>query len=279
MEPNPPVISVEDSGWEFQKRILLGIPMTGLIRAEWHLHFLGLVIPCNWAHGTYAHIFDHYSPIRFLVADARNLIAQRAVEFNYEWLLFIDHDVLMPPNAYIILNEYMRDAKIPIVGGLYFTKSTPAEPLIYRGRGNSFYQNWKVGDKVWVDGMGLGFHLIHGSVLKVMYEESEEYQIKPGVNARRIFESPAFVAHDPELQIWAAARGTEDLPWYDRIVRDKILKKAGWPKIARKKYPFLCDTNLLGKHINNDGTQYPAHGELKDYQNDGKDSKPSNKCS
>ncbi len=33
------------------------------------------------------------------------------------------------------------------------SESVPAEPLIYRGRGNSHFKKWKLGDKVWVDGV------------------------------------------------------------------------------------------------------------------------------
>jgi hypothetical protein len=42
----------------------------------------------------------------------------------------------------------MHQGDIPMLSGLYFTKSLPAEPLIYRGRGNSYYKKWKFGDKV-----------------------------------------------------------------------------------------------------------------------------------
>ncbi|KKN05477.1 hypothetical protein LCGC14_1086840 [marine sediment metagenome] len=37
-----------------------------------------------------------------------------------------------------------------------------------------------------------------------------------------------------------------------------ILKKVGWPDAARKKYPLLCDTAIICKHIDRaTGKQYP----------------------
>lgn len=245
----------------FTKRLLVGIPMTGLLRSEWHLAYLAQIIPCNWAHSIHAHPLNQYSPIKFLVADARNLVAQRAVLENFDWLFFLDHDVILPHFAFKMLNDYMRKAEVPVMGGLYFIKGVPSEPLLYRGRGNSYFDRWHLGDKVWCDGMGLGCHLIHVSILKIMYEESETYTIQPGMQARRIFDSPSFHAEGDSGIIKCA--GTEDLPWYERIMREDVFKKAGWPKYQRKKYPFLCDTRLFCKHIDFNGQQFPAHGEEK----------------
>lgn len=250
---------------EFQKRILIGIPMTGLLRAEWHCAYIAQVIPCNWSQATCAHIVQQYSPLQFLVADARNLIAKQCVEQDFKWLMFVDHDVMLHKDTFVIFNEYMRHEEVPLVGGLYFTKSVPAEPLIYRGRGNSYYHKWKLGDKVWCDAMGLGCHMIHSSLIKILYEESEEYEITEGVRARRVFHTPGGHSYDAELNAVLGYRGTEDLPFYTRLIDDKVLKRAGWPQIQRKKYPFVCDTRIFCRHISEAGTQYPAYGEEQDY--------------
>ena len=250
---------------------MVSVPMTGLLRAEWHLAFMSQVIPTNWSHTTSILIMNHYTPIGFMVADARNLAVQRVVEDGYEWLVFIDHDVVLTIEVFRTFNRYMLKGEIPIVGGLYFTRSVPAEPLLYRGRGNSYYTKWKLGDKVWCDGMGLGCHLIHSSILKVMWEESKEYsvQLSPGgpvLTMKRVFDSPSDIVFNEKLGGLTARRGTEDLPWYTRIMEDGIFKKAGWPKFASKKYPYLCDTSLFCKHIDQSGMQYPMHGEEKEFQ-------------
>ena len=249
----------------FTKRILVGIPMTGLLRSEWHLAYLSQIIPCNWAHSIHAQPINQYSPIKFLVADARNLVVQRAVLDKFDWLFFLDHGVVLPHFAFKMLNEYMLKAEVPIIGGLYFTKGVPSEPLLYRGRGNSYYTNWKLGDKVWSDGMGLGCHLISVSILKIMYEESEEYQIQPGLRARRVFDSPSYFIKDSKTMGLIKCAGTEDLPWYERIQKEGVFKKAGWPKFQRKKFPFLCDTKLFCRHIDFSGQQFPSQGEEKEF--------------
>lgn len=243
-----------------QTRLMIGIPMTGLLRSEWVMARYGQVIPCNWSQVECIQWLDQYSPLNFLVADARNIIAKQCVEMGFEWLLFIDHDVVLPPTFFTSINDYMLKGKIPIVGGLYFTKSIPSEPLIYRGRGNSYFANWKLGDKVWVDGSGCGSTLIHSSILKSLYEESEEYEIA-GQKVKKVFDTPSKVFFDPETQSFNSQTGTEDLFFYSRIMKEGIFKKAGWPEYQRKKYPFLIDTKLFSWHIDWDGNKYPMRGE------------------
>jgi hypothetical protein len=243
-----------------QTRILIGVPMTGVLRSEWVMARYGSIKPCNWSEAIFHQFLDQYSPINFMVADARNIIVSAAVEKEFEWLLFIDHDVVIPLDFFVAINEYMIEGKTPIVGGLYFTKSVPAEPLIYRGRGNGYFAKWKLGDKVWVDGLGMGSTLIHGSILKTLYDESEEYRIG-NTKARRVFETPSRVFYNPETESFNTQVGTEDLEFCWRIKENKIFEKAGWGKYEKKKYPFLVDTNLFSWHIDWDGIKYPARGE------------------
>jgi hypothetical protein len=248
------------------KRVLIGIPMTGLLRAEWHLAYMGQIIPTNWGQSTFAYIMNPYSPLRFLVADARNLIAQKAIQDGFEWLIFIDHDVVVPNDLLIKFNKRMLQKDVPIVGGLYFTKSIPAEPLVYRGRGNGYFNKWKIGREIWVDGMGLGCHLIHVSILKAMYEDAEHYKIDEATFARRIFETPARIETDPLTGALINARGTEDLPWYTAIIEKGYFKKSGWSKYHGRKFPFLCDTSIFCRHIDQNGQRFPARGEEREFK-------------
>jgi hypothetical protein len=197
-----------------------------------------------------------------LVADAQNVIVQEAVEKDYEWLFLHEDDVLIPPDLFIKLNDYMRSGDVPVVSGLYYTKSEPSEPVLYRGRGNSFYANWKKGEKVWVDGVPTGCLLINCKILRIMYEDAEKYTIKfPGLirEVRRVFESPRRIWQDPETGYVSSNTGTSDLFWCDAVLNGDYLKKAGYKKIARREYPFLVDTTIFCKHIDlHSGTQYPV---------------------
>jgi hypothetical protein len=252
------------SSIEKTARLMISVPLTGLIRAEWALGRYGQAIPCNWSQSEVVTWMDQLSPLGFLVADARNIAVENFMKGNYEWLFFIDHDVVMPPNVFVTWNQYMLDKKVPLFGGLYFTKSVPSEPLLYRGLGTSYVTDWKMGDKVWVNGMGLGCHMIHRSILEVIYKESGEYSLG-SVTVRRVFTTPSNQEFDAEKNAWITSGGTEDISFYHRLIDDKILAKAGWPEYQKMKYPYLCDTSIFCRHIDWNGIQYPSQGEEQQF--------------
>jgi hypothetical protein len=246
------------------KRIMIGIPLTGLVRAEWMISRYAQVIPCNWSQAELFQWLDFYSPLGYSVADARNMCVKTFLEDGYEWLFFIDHDVLLIPGTLLWLNDMMQKGDTPIFGGLYFTKSVPSEPLIYRGKGTGFYPKWKLGDKVWVDGMGLGCHMLHKSILKTVWDNSPEYMIND-TKVRQVFETPAKTYYDPEKMTWQNLSGTEDLKFYWRVKDEGFLKKAGWGNLQKKEFPYICDTNIFCRHIDNAGVLFPSCGEEKSF--------------
>ncbi len=246
---------LENTG-QWMNRILIGTPSTGTVRMEWVMARYGQIIPTNWSATDAIQWISTYAPMRYLVADAQNLIVKVLIEKNIEWLLLVESDNVLPPDAFIRLNRYMLDAKVPVVSGLYFTKSNPPEPLVYRGRGTSFYKDWKMGDLVWVDGIPTGVILIHSSILKEMWKESPEYVVN-GQVTRRVFETPEKVWTDPETGGNHMLVGTSDLAWCTRVIKEDFFKKAGWPKYQKMKYPFLVDTNIFVKHIDEAGRQFP----------------------
>lgn len=192
------------------------------------------------------------------MADAQNILVDAVVKQEFEWLLLLEDDVVLPPQAFILFNEYMRARKIPVVSGLYFLKTEPTEPLVYRGRGTSCYDKFKIGDLVWVDAVPTGCLLIHHSLLKIMHEESLDYQTGNGVSVKKVFETPAKVWVDPETNQSASGMGTSDIYWCDRVMKEDVLRRAGWKQIAKRKYPFLIDTRIFCKHIDlTTGVQYP----------------------
>lgn len=237
-------------------RILIGTPTTGLVRIEWVMARYGQIIPTNWSAIDSMQWISTFAPLQYLVADAQNLIVRTVIEKDIEWLLLIESDNLPPPDAFIRINQYMLDKKVPVVSGLYFTKSDPPEPLVYRGRGNSYFKDWKMGDLVWADGVPTGFLLIHGSILKAMWKQSPEYVIN-GQLTRRVFPVPDKKWLDPESGSFHLTTGTSDLAWCERVMKEGFFKKAGWPEYQDKKYPFLVDTNIFVKHIDMDGRQFP----------------------
>lgn len=237
-------------------RLLIFTPTKGTVRMEWVSARYGQIIPTNWSHVELFQYISPYIPIGYQIADAQNLMAKVVVKQNYDWILYIEDDNLPPPDGFIKMNKYVNEGKIPVVSGLYFTKSNPSEPVLYRGRGNSYFRDWKMGDKVWVDGMPFGFRLEHASLIKTAWKESPEYRIGDYVT-RRVFDSPGEMWYDQDKGGFASRSGTTDLAWCTRLMRDKIFEKAGWPEYQKMKYPFLVDTTIFVKHIDDQGRIYP----------------------
>ena len=247
-------------------RLVIGIPTTGMIRYEWAIARWGQIIPVNWSNAEIAQAYAQVGPIGYLVADARNIIAYRFLEDkDSEWLLFIDHDTIIPPDTYVRMNEYIRKGKEPVVGGLYYAKGDPPPPLVFRGRGNSYYDDWKRGDIVRVDAVPMGCTLLHRSLIEATAEISEDYMV-PGLNKpiKKIFETPRRIWYDAESRQYLKDTGTEDIFWCDKILDNKILAKAGWKKHAKMKYPFIIDTNIFCTHIDlQTGKTYPSAEYIK----------------
>ena len=148
----------------------------------------------------------------------------------------------------------MIKGDIPIVGGMYFTKSVPPEPLLYKGIGKGHFADWKMGDKVWVDGLPFGFTLIHGNIIRELWKDAPEY-ICNGIPTRRVFNNPgeSWMGEDG----WITSCGTSDLEFCQQIIKKNILTRAGFPEIAKKEFPFLVDTDLFVRHISPTGMIYP----------------------
>ena len=109
----------------------IGTASTGLVRMEWVAARYGQIIPVNWSMVTVNQFINSFIPLRYQVADAQNLIVREAVLREFEWLFLLEHDTILPPDGFLQLNEYIRRADTPVVSGLYFTRSYPAEPLIF----------------------------------------------------------------------------------------------------------------------------------------------------
>lgn len=247
-----------------RQRILIVTPTLGVIRIEWALSRWGQAIPCNWSAGYATLGIGMFVPMHYLVADAQNLGCEEVVNKGYEWLLLWEDDVIAPSDSFIKLNQYMMNVEqnigeqIPVISGLYFTKGFLSEPVLYRGIGNGCFKDFKIGDKVWADGVPTGFLLIHSSIIKLMWEESPEYKTIGGRVTRKVFETPSKVEQNKETGVLTAGSGTSDLYWCKRVIKEKVLQRAGWSKISKRKYPFLCDTSIFCKHIDlGSGVQYP----------------------
>jgi hypothetical protein len=254
---------VENHG-AWKQRVLVGTPVTGLVRIEWCDRRYNQIIPTNWSLSDHKEFINASMPLRFQVSDAQNVICDRLVREGFEWLWLVEQDNVIPMDAFIQINQYMLKKSHPVVSGLYFTKSDPPEPIVYRGRGNSYFKDWKMGDKFYVDGIPTGCVLFHASLIKAVWEDSPEYEVG-GRIVRRVFEEPARIVYKPELNVMMGEMGTSDLEFCSRVIKGNYLEKAGWKKFAKMEYPYLVDTNLFCTHIDEQGRQFPLGGVPQEY--------------
>jgi len=94
--------------------------------------------------------------------------------------------------------------------------------------------------------------------MKIVWEDSEEYVFN-GMRARKVFDTPSKTWFNEETGAQEMLVGTSDLDWCKRVIQNGYLEKH-WPKLAKKEYPFLIDTNINCMHIDPDGTQFPLEG-------------------
>jgi hypothetical protein len=194
------------------------------------------------------------------VADAQNLIVAHAIKHDFQYLLLLEHDVVIPPDTLLRFNDYITQAEVPIVSGLYYTRSFPSQPLVFRGRGNGVYLDWNLGDKVWCDGVPTGLLLVHVGILREMWNDSSEYLVN-NIITRRVFNTPREIWQDPETGYTSTLGGTSDLAWCTRLIEGDYIRKAGWNDfmdgLEDENYPVLMDTGIYAAHIDVNGNQYP----------------------
>ena len=254
---------VNPSPGDGSTQILIGTPTLGTVSIHWYNAMQSMACPPNWA-------TVRSTPIGYTVADAQNMLVDAALRGPFKALLLIEDDTCPPPHALIEFDRWMwkMNQKLapPVVSGLYHIKGSAEvrkgkrggiellgpEPLAYRDGGSRAYRDWTEGDVIWVSGVPTGALLIHRSLLEAWAREPdlESYTIGGYPTPfKRIFANPAKVWVDPTAKITRTSSGTSDLWWSAETIRRGLLAKAGWPKYAKKKYPFVIDTALRFGHI------------------------------
>lgn len=66
-----------------------------------------------------------------LVYDSRNLLSLCAMENDFDYILWLDSDVMCPPDTIQRLLDDMNDHDADIVSGLYVSRKHPPSPVIY----------------------------------------------------------------------------------------------------------------------------------------------------
>lgn len=137
-------------------------PRTPMLTWDWVQSRLQLIMPTG-------HDFVEIRIVGKKIAEAREDVAEKAVELGVKYLFFLDWDVLPPPETLDRL-VYLADNNptYDVFSGLYCTKAHPAAPLIFREWGQGVDYNWTVGDLLDCVGVPAGCMLIRvGSLARV----------------------------------------------------------------------------------------------------------------
>jgi len=141
--------------WEIikQNRVLTCILTREMVTTKWASNFRNLQIP-----GTFAFFsgmpFDH----------ARNTACNRLLDLDWEWLFFLDDDMILPHDAIFKLMNH----KLPIVSGLYYRRNLPLYPVMLKEQEDGvpkWITEYRQNELVEVDMVGSGCMLIHRDLL------------------------------------------------------------------------------------------------------------------
>lgn len=197
-------------GRTFGVNVVIGIPSFGMVSTYFYQAMKSQQFPLV------SSAFDKIV-LNKKIDEARNEIVQFALDQGANYIYWIDDDVLPPPDAFLKMYTHNKD----IINGVYWSKSNPPMPLLFRNHLEGPYWDWHVGDLIEIDAAGMGLTLVKTDVYRKIEKEqggpwySVDYGSFPGVKA-----SPA--------------NNTEDLYFYWKA------RKAG--------YKIWADTSIQAYH-------------------------------
>ena len=193
------------------------------LSVDWHRARMGMGVPTNI-------IMCELAVDGKEVGEARDYAVKTAQSQTRkpEFLFFIDYDVIIPYDA--LTKLLMRARSFPdhdIIAGVYCSKSSVPEPLIYKRNGEGPYWDWTVGDLVFdLASVHMGCTLIRMSLFD------------------RLGDAPWFVTQNTRQMLdgyLSSVRGTEDIYFCDHARSEADAK-------------IMVDTSVLCGHQDGDGT-------------------------
>jgi hypothetical protein len=161
------------------------------------------------------------------IGEVRQEIVEDALKHDYDRVLFIDSDIILTPHTFIKLFNSGKD----MVTGVYYTKSEPSQPVIFKKTGDGCYVNYPKDEIVEIESAGLGCCLIKTEIFKTLRTKGEETFFKLNPISVKNFEG-------------------EDFFFFN------LCKKHG--------IKLWCDTSLQVGHIDKDNNIYFQGGIMGD---------------
>lgn len=142
--------------------LVVGLPSSGRkVAFEWGF-FLGLQ---NYPYNTKRNFaVVKNKPIDF----ARNLIVENALKIDAKYIWFLDDDVIAPMYAVrrLMYDLEQADDDVVVAMGIYPSKETPSEPMIFQQDGHGAFWKWKKGEVFEVASGGTGCMMIRTEIFK-----------------------------------------------------------------------------------------------------------------
>lgn len=116
-----------------------GFRAPGLIPVEFMLSHMNWVPPLNVS-------MAYVVKKNMLSSHARQIMTKEAMRFGAEYIFYVDDDTLVPAlGLYTLYNFMERNPHVGAVSGVYTTRETPNEPLIYREHGAGCAWDFEMG--------------------------------------------------------------------------------------------------------------------------------------
>lgn len=146
--------------------IMMAIPTLGMVPIEFMFAAMRMQMPMN------GQVFQHIVK-GMEVGKARNKAVEAIMLMKKEerprYLFFLGDDMLPEWDAFVQLYNAMEEEKWDMLTGLYYLKSEPPTPLMWRDNivgAMQLGRDFTIGERVRVDMTGLDFTLIRVSLLE-----------------------------------------------------------------------------------------------------------------
>ena len=164
--------------------VTVAIPFTRNPHPDWSISLASIVPPMNASH-------QIRRTINMKRGAARDHLVEQAIKDGSRFILCHDDDVTVPPSILrkLLFQFGNVDDDVVAIGGIYCTKSTPAEPLVFKKIGDGSFYKWKLGEVFECEAIATGMLLIKTEVFKHIpkpwfldietVEEAKEHNLIP----------------------------------------------------------------------------------------------------
>lgn len=163
--------------------ILVAIPCHDYVNAEFIMSLLRLHSKDTLRYGM---------TVATMVQDARNILAENAIKYGYDRVMWLDSDMIVDPDIVDRLSDDLDEGK-EFVSGLYFTRKADRRPVLFNRLEHEetddghiiphadFYYDYPRDTLFRVAGCGFGACMMNTDVLqKVVDRYGQPFALMPG---------------------------------------------------------------------------------------------------